>query len=113
MYGVERLEGGDGALVLRLHGEFDLASEGVLEHALDEAAARGGRVEVDLSGITFLDARRTFELVFRCCLYGDRLVLKTPSPQAAASVRACGLRGWACFDPRTDPAAQASPRHRP
>ncbi|MEW6638721.1 MAG: STAS domain-containing protein [Actinomycetota bacterium] len=113
MYGIERLETGDGALVVRFLGEFDFAAEGILERTIDEALAGSGRVVVDLSGITFLDARRTLELVFRFCLHGGRLALTAPSPQVAASVRACGLQGWVRFEPTAsaaDPAACARPR---
>lgn len=46
---------GDGATVVRVEGELDLATSPELETALDEADL-AGRVVVDLSGCTFLDS---------------------------------------------------------
>jgi anti-anti-sigma factor len=47
---------GDG-VVVRPHGELDLSTTAVLAHAIQEAAARRpASIEVDLSGLTFLDS---------------------------------------------------------
>lgn len=44
-----------GSHTVRLWGELDMATAGQAERALVEAA--GSRVDVDLAGLTFIDAR--------------------------------------------------------
>jgi anti-sigma B factor antagonist len=51
----------DGATVLHVEGELDMATSGALEEALD--AADGGRVVIDLGPCTFLDSSAVRVLV--------------------------------------------------
>jgi len=51
----------DGAIVVRVEGELDLATSGALEEALD--AANGGRLVIDLGGCTFVDSSAVRVLV--------------------------------------------------
>ena len=61
-FGVEAEEA-DGALRLRFSGELDYAAAAEARAALETACARGGRIEVDLDEITFLDSSGLRELV--------------------------------------------------
>jgi anti-anti-sigma factor len=44
----------DGALVVHVEGDLDMATSGALADALD--AANGGRIVIDLGGCTFVDS---------------------------------------------------------
>jgi anti-sigma B factor antagonist len=47
----------DGEVLVELIGELDLATSPLLERALEDvAASAGGRVVVDLRGLTFMDS---------------------------------------------------------
>ncbi len=51
----------DGAVVVHVEGELDMATSGTLEEALD--AANGARVVIDLGGCTFVDSSAVRVLV--------------------------------------------------
>lgn len=51
----------DGAVVVHVEGDLDLATSGALEDALD--AVNGGRVVIDLGGCTFVDSSAVRVLV--------------------------------------------------
>jgi anti-sigma B factor antagonist len=51
----------DGAVVVHVEGELDMATSGTLEEALD--AANGGHVVIDLGGCTFVDSSAVRVLV--------------------------------------------------
>jgi anti-anti-sigma factor len=46
---------GERAVIIRTQGEFDLATSRTLARALEEAAASGRDIVLDLAGATFLD----------------------------------------------------------
>ncbi len=46
----------DGAVVLRLHGELDLASVDVVSQRLDALSAAGDAVVLDVDGLSFMDS---------------------------------------------------------
>ena len=46
----------DGAVVLALHGELDLASADGVQQRLDALAAEGTPVRLDLDGLSFMDS---------------------------------------------------------
>lgn len=77
-------------VVVELHGEFDDFDLQRLRDVLDDAPDSGKPIRVDLSGVTFLDARCARELVVRCLACGGRLALHDPSWQAATSLEASG-----------------------
>jgi anti-anti-sigma factor len=54
-FGVAVSEDG-GSLRLRFFGEYDYAAAEQASEALARACDRGGRIEVDLSGVSFLDS---------------------------------------------------------
>jgi hypothetical protein len=80
---------------IELRGEFDLFELRSLVAALEVPAGSTDPVRIDLSGITFLDARCARELVVRSFPRGDRLTLDNASREAERSLRACakGLPG--------------------
>jgi anti-anti-sigma factor len=51
----------DGAVVVHVDGDLDLATSGVLEDALD--AVNGARIVIDLGGCTFVDSSAVRVLV--------------------------------------------------
>jgi anti-sigma B factor antagonist len=54
----------DGALVIALYGELDLASAPLLEQGLlDAEAARVSRLVIDLSGLEFIDSTGLHALI--------------------------------------------------
>lgn len=95
----------DGVLV-ELNGEFDLSCLDAFGTALDRAAAPGRAVFVDLSGVGFMDALCTRELLRRTEELG-RFELCQPSPEANLSAAALGFwEGLKTCDP-DDPAYEA------
>jgi anti-anti-sigma factor len=75
-------------------GEFDLATATLLRDALTEACAFGGRVVVDLAGVTFVDAS-TLGLVVRAhgelAAHGSTIEIVNPSPTVIRLLRLTGL----------------------
>lgn len=82
----------DGVLV-ELNGEFDLLCLEALRGALDQARALGRAVFVDLSGVGFMDALCTRELLRRTGDGSGRFELCQPSLEASLSAAALGLWG--------------------
>jgi len=82
----------DGVLV-ELNGEFDLSCLEALRGALDRAWALGRAVFVDLSGVGFMDALCTRELLRRTGDGSGRFELCQPSLEASLSAAALGLWG--------------------
>ncbi len=76
-----------------LRGEFDVSDLQSLRDVLEGALRAGTMIDVDLSGVAFLDARCAHELATRSLRQGDRLTLRDPSWQARASLEACGVGG--------------------
>lgn len=82
------------ALVVSLAGELDFASRDVAARALDAASARGGRVVVDLSELTFLDAGGLGMFVAarrNASEYGGRLSVRRPTSTALRLFDLTGL----------------------
>lgn len=95
----------DGVLV-ELNGEFDLSCLEAFGTALDRATALGTAVFVDLSGVGFMDALCTRELLRRAEGPG-RFELCQSSPEANLSAAALGFwEGIETCDP-DDPAYEA------
>ena len=80
-------QGGTG--VLTVSGELDISTAGALQHALDELLDAGTeRVEVDLSGVVFMDSSALSALVGaheRASKHNQRLALARQSPACARS----------------------------
>lgn len=76
-----------------LRGEFDVSDLQPLRDVLEGARRTGAMIDVDLSGVAFLDVRCARELAVRSLRRGDRLTLRNPSWQARASLEACGVGG--------------------
>lgn len=76
-----------------LRGEFDVSDLQPLRDVLEGALRTGTMIDVDLSGVAFLDAGCARELAVRSLRRGDRLTLRNPSWQARASLEACGIGG--------------------
>ncbi|HEX2087967.1 MAG TPA: STAS domain-containing protein [Solirubrobacteraceae bacterium] len=57
-----------GGSVVRVSGELDVATAPSLEDVVDELAARGEPVGIDLSGVTFADAAGFHVLLCACVL---------------------------------------------
>jgi anti-anti-sigma factor len=83
-----------GVGVLTVSGELDISTAGALKHALEELLdARTERVEVDLSGVVFMDSSALSALVGaheRASKHNQRLALVRPSP---ACVKVLGITG--------------------
>ncbi|HEY6744326.1 MAG TPA: STAS domain-containing protein [Mycobacteriales bacterium] len=86
---------GDCHETVRVRGELDIATAPLLRAALDGVyARRPERVEVDLSGITFLDASSIATLIAarrRLAAQRAALVLVDPSSIARRVIRLAGL----------------------
>jgi anti-anti-sigma factor len=93
-YAIEVREPSDGAVVLGLDGEFDLAAAAVLRRHLDAAAARAAHgVVLDLAEVSFVDSSGLRELLRAEAALrdgGKRLVLAALQP---AVVRLLELTG--------------------
>jgi anti-anti-sigma factor len=72
-------------------GEFDISCYATLGSALEDALRRETKIFVDLSGVTFMDASCVRELALLRSLYGERLVLETPSREVGVAVAVCGM----------------------
>ena len=97
MHVIEVREWGEGGVLVELRGEFDGHNLEDLRRVLDSVLALRRPTMVDLSGVTFLDVRVTRELTIRSRLYAHHLTFRNPSPQACASVAACGFENWFDF----------------
>jgi anti-anti-sigma regulatory factor len=75
--------------LVKLSGELDVHELRTLHETLSLALSTGLSTIVDLSDVTFLDARCARELAVRSRLY-DHLILSDPSWQAEASFSVCG-----------------------
>jgi anti-anti-sigma factor len=95
-FGVEAEEA-DGALRLRFSGELDYAASDDARAALERACARGGRIEVDLGEVTFLDSSGLRALVVArraADRDGCSLVLVGASPRARQVLDLTGTYEW-------------------
>lgn len=82
------------ALRVVVQGEIDLVTAPMLERQLEDALASGRElVEVDLSGVTFMDARGVSVLVAARKAAGDAtsLRLHAPSDAVVRMLDLCGI----------------------
>jgi anti-sigma B factor antagonist len=81
--------------VLTVHGELDIATSGMLRQELNELLDGGiERVEVDLSGVVFMDSSALSALVGaheRAREQSRQLALVSPSPACAKVLGITGL----------------------
>lgn len=79
-----RLEPTAEACALEVRGDLDIAVSGALSYELEELLSRGnGRIDLDLSGVTFIDSSALRILVQtheRAQQLGRELSLLSPSP---------------------------------
>jgi anti-anti-sigma factor len=87
----------DQPVLVKLSGEFDIRYRRTLEHTLRDCLASGRLTLVDLSEVTFMDARCVWELAVYCQLGRGRMVLCNPSQNVEVSVAACDLEDWLDF----------------
>ena len=92
------VRGQDGYTIMTISGELDIASVPVLREQilglLRPAAASGGRIVIDLSGVTFCDASGLAALVGasrRADQLDGVLRLAAPTPLVATLLRLTGL----------------------
>lgn len=100
MYSIEVRSAGE-VIRTEIRGELDLSVLEDLRNALDGLASLKRPVNVDLSGITFLDLQISRELAVYSRLYGHYFIFRNPSWQACRSIRACGLEGWIRTQPES------------
>jgi anti-sigma B factor antagonist len=84
----------DGRVTLRLHGEVDIASVARLQACLDGAAGTWPVVEIDASGLTFLDSSGVAALALahrRLNASGVELRVRNPSPFVTRVLQITGL----------------------
>jgi anti-anti-sigma factor len=84
-------------LLLRFRGEFDMAAADDAAAALQWACARGGRIEVDLGEVTFMDSSglRTLVTARRAAdRDGCSLVLVSASERVAEVLDITGTHAW-------------------
>ena len=90
-----RREVKDGACVLEIRGDLDIAVSGMLGHELHELLDLGiPRVAVDLSGVQFMDSSALSALVQaheRARERSQQFVLLRPSPACAKVLSITGL----------------------
>ena len=84
----------EAGLLVEMWGEFDIFCIGELKRMLNEVSSRQGPVQVDLSGISFLDLQSAREIAVRSLLHAHHLTFLDPSPQVMATLRTLGLEGW-------------------
>jgi anti-anti-sigma regulatory factor len=89
--------------LLELRGDLDIFSLPELGAALERVASLRHPALVDLSGVTFLDARSVRELAMCSWLHSHRVAFVNPSWQVLASLWACGLGERVRFGPAADP----------
>lgn len=67
--------------VIRLEGEYDMSSQSKLDAILDEMIAAGGRVELDVSDLSFIDSSGMRSILDAAASLGSsgRLVIRRPS----------------------------------
>jgi anti-anti-sigma factor len=87
----------DQPVVVRLSGEFDIRYRRTLENTLRDCLASRKSTLIDLSEVTFMDARCVWELAVYCQLGRGRMVLCNPSQNVEVSVAACDLEDWLDF----------------
>jgi anti-anti-sigma factor len=87
----------DQPVVVRLSGEFDIRYRRTLENTLRDCLASRRSTLIDLSEVTFMDARCVWELAVYCQLGRGRMVLCNPSQNVEVSVAACDLEDWLDF----------------
>jgi anti-sigma B factor antagonist len=93
----------DGAPVVVVRGEVDLATAPALRAALDEAVKASGRVEVDLRDTSFMDSCGLHALAAVHTRLGqahEALVIRDPSPEVRLVLEISGLAPLC--DVRTD-----------
>jgi anti-anti-sigma factor len=84
------------AHALRLEGEIDMGNAEELSTALAEAiSADGGRVEVDMSAVTFIDSAGIHALVSAALTLdpAGRMVVLDPPAQVLRVLRIVGMDG--------------------
>lgn len=92
---------------IRLTGELDSAEAGGLQGLLDDAR-RGERVDVDASGLTFVDStglRLIVDWHRRLGELDGTLVIRAPSTAMVRVLAATQLDGVLCIDPSADGSA--------
>jgi anti-anti-sigma factor len=87
----------DQPVVVKLSGEFDIRYRRTLENTLRDCLASRKSTLIDLSEVTFMDARCVWELAVYCQLGRGRMVLCNPSQNVEVSVAACDLEDWLDF----------------
>jgi anti-sigma B factor antagonist len=91
------LEGRDGRVRVVLRGELDFAAAAAAGSALMDACNRGEPVEVDLSGLSFLDSSGLRALV-AARHHADReqrrMIVVDASPQAARVLELTNTDDW-------------------
>ncbi len=107
----QRDEREDGAVLVKLSGEFDVRYEKVLEDTLSDCLASGRPAFVDLSEVTFMDSRCVRDLAISYQLGEGRVALCDPSWEVELSVAASDLEEWMDFVYTTpaDPPGYAAP----
>lgn len=98
-------------VLVELSGEFDIHDLDALRKVLSVASSSAWSTYVDLSGVTFLDARCARELAVRS-RFRDPLILRDPSWQAKASLKTCGLVREAFASSAEEPSRPAGARNR-
>jgi anti-anti-sigma factor len=90
------IERTDSQAVVRLRGEFDIATEDEVANALDRATASGDPVVVDLRELEFIDVVATHALVEarrRCAERGSRFFLVKGPANVWRVLSLCGVDG--------------------
>jgi len=93
----------DGSVVVRLHGELDMATSPALSRALSSALNGGGTpVVVDLASLTFMDSTGIAVLLNACRLAdesGGSFVVRSPSRAVLKAFRLTGVDSILSIEP--------------
>ena len=85
----------DGSVLVRLHGELDMATSPALDQALSSALDGGGTsVVVDLASLTFMDSTGIAVLLGACRRFdeaGGSLVVRSPCRPVLKAFRLTGV----------------------
>ena len=100
---------GRAGILVELFGEFDIHDLGTLRKVLSLVLSAQLPINLDLSRVTFLDVGCARELATRSWLY-DHLILRDPSWEAKASLKACGREACIAAYPREGSLLREPPR---
>lgn len=105
-------EGPDGERELAVHGEFDLAAEAAFMDDVERLLADDASpVELDLSGVSFMDSSGVRVLMILRQRYGPQIVVGELSEPVHSLFVTAGVLDWLSNDLSDDADVTSEPQH--